>query len=227
MRILSALAVLLSVLTSAALDAAETSSMTASGGKVAFTFYHSNLRNAGLLLKDLHAADFQTGEVTLAIEPQSSLVVGSNEGFFETLLGGQLPVAAGLQVVAGGTQLLSENALLVPKSGTRDTLWLTNADGKHWFYLDYGHFELQGQTLHGRYMDVRIAADLAQMMGKPSLQGYLLGAASLQTHLNTSPPALGTQISAQPQGFTPACPVASPNWPTRRSDRTQCHLEKG
>ena len=200
-------------------EASEAQLASAGGGDIVFSFYPSNIHSAGLLLEGTHVADFQTDAVTLTISSDSSLSVETSEGFFAALGEGALSLDAGLNLIAGEVQLRSEDASLIAKKGSRDTLWLTDAGGKHWFYLDYGHFEQQRQTLHGRYMDVRIAADLADMMGQPALQGYLIGAASLETHFRT-PVVLSTgQYPDQPMpdlplGITSSCPVVAPVWPT-------------
>jgi hypothetical protein len=186
----------------------------ARGGQISFSFYRSNLSHVGLSLEGTHATDSQTDAVSLGISPTSSLSLDTSEGFFEALIGGELLLAAGLNVVAGKLQLRSEQTRLIPKQGTRDTLWLADAVGKHWFYLDYGHFEQQGQSLHGRYMDVRIAGDLAEMMGEPGLKGYLVGAANLETVITTPLTQSDPQFADQTQGITAFCPVPAPNWPT-------------
>lgn len=215
MRILSALAVLLCVLYPGKVDAAGTLPVQASGGEISFTFYRGNLQSAGLLMLGTYAVDSQTDAASLAISPHSNLDLDISDGFFEALAGGKLSMGAGLKVMAAGEQLSSENAQLVPKTSTRDTLWLTDAGGKHWFYLDYGHFEQQGQTLHGRYMDVRIAGDLAEMMGKPALKGYLVGAANLETRIKNPSAQPASQQSLQTNGISSFCPVISPNWPNQ------------
>ena len=157
MRTLVAFTLLLFGIWPLALFAADSDPIVTHGGEMSFTFYLSNLANAGLMLEGLQTADFKNGEVTLSVDLHNSMSVDSNEGIFQSLLGGALSTSALWQVAAAGNHLDSNSALVVPHQGSRDSLWLTNAAGERWFFLDYGHFQLQGQTLHGRYMDVRIA----------------------------------------------------------------------
>ncbi len=182
--------------------------LSANGGQLVVTFYRGNLRDVGLQVEGTRPLNFQHDTATITITTQGSLNFLATEGFFKELKSGQLHLAKGLTISAGAFQLESEHLLLEPRVAPQATLQLSDSQGEDWFYLDYGHYERDGEWLYARYLDVRIGRDLATRLGDPALAGFIVGSAHLKTTVQQSDP------SGSLEGITPSCPVPDPNWPT-------------
>ena len=195
---------------SIAAAATDAGPMSAQGGQLVVTFYRGNLRDVGLTVNGTRPLNFQHDIAAITISQNSSLSFHTHQGFFKELAGGQLNLDAGLTISAAGLQIVSEHLDLEPRATSQAALQLTGAQGEDWFYLDYGHYERDGQWLFARFLDVRIGRDLAARLGDPSLFGFMLGSAMLKTQVNLP---LVADSEAAP-GITPGCPVLDPNWPT-------------
>ncbi|MGB5488978.1 MAG: hypothetical protein WBN06_16420, partial [Lysobacterales bacterium] len=195
---------------SIAVAATDSDMMSAQGGQLVVTFYRGNLRDVGLTVDGARPLNFQHDIANITISPNSKLSFHANQGFFKELVGGQLRLDAGLTISAAGLQIDSEHLSLEPRLPSRATLQLAGVLGEDWFYLDYGHFERDGQWLFARYLDVRIGRDLADRLGDPALFGFMVGSAMLMTQVNLAKNA----DSESAPGITPSCPVLGPNWPT-------------
>jgi len=193
-----------------ALASTDAQLVSASGGQLDITFYRGNLRDAGLSVDGARPLNFQHDLASITIGQQSSLNFHTSQGFFTNLESGQLQLDSGLVIGAEGLILASEQLWLEPRIAPNATLQLSDAQGRDWFYMDYGHYDLDEQWLYARYMDVRIGRDLAARLGDPSLFGFMVGSALLKTHLVL--PLEGD--SAIINGISPSCPVPDPNWPT-------------
>ena len=183
---------------------------SARGGQLVVTFYRGNLRDVGLTVDGARPLNFQHDITTITISQNSELSFHTNQGYFKELVGGQLRLGAGLTISAAGLQIDSAHLNLEPRLPSQATLQLAGVLGEDWFYLDYGHFERDGQWLFARYLDVRIGRDLADRLGDPALFGFMVGSAMLMTQVNLAKNA----DSESAPGITPSCPVLGPNWPT-------------
>ena len=210
MRLLKAILTALISWHSIALASTDASLVSARGGKLEITFYRGNLRDAGLSIDGTRNLNFQHDLASVTISQLSSLNFETSQGFFTELESGHLQLDAGLTIGADGLQLASERLWLEPRAAPHATLQLSDAQGMDWLYMDYGHYEIDDQRLHARYMDVRIGRDLAARLGDPALFGFMVGSALLETHLLQLP---GSD-SVTTTGITPSCPVLEPNWPT-------------
>ena len=181
--------------------------LTASGGQLTLVFYRGNLNDSGLSVEGVKRLDFQHDTVTLQLPRHESLQFRAKSGHFTRLEGGQLPLASGLTIKAKDLQLKSSQLRIQPEHLSRDTLLLTDTNGMDWFHLDYGHYERIGQSLHARFLDLRVGHDLAQQLDDPTLLGHIVGYAMLETHIESP---LDAALN-----FGNICPVDEPNWPTQ------------
>jgi len=195
---------------SVALASTGTNLDSARGGQLEITFYRGNLRDAGLSTGGTRRLDFQHDLVSIAIGQKGSLDFSTSRGFFKDVESGHLQLHAGLTIDAVGLQLASEHLRLEPRTAPHTTLQLSDAQGMDWLYMDYGHYEIDDGWLYARYMDVRIGRDLAARLGDPSLFGFMVGSALLETRLEQFPEAQ----PATRTGISSSCPVQDPNWPT-------------
>ncbi len=210
MRALNVIIVAIISWHSLAVASADARLVSARGGQLVITFYRGNLRDAGLTVDGTRPLNFQHDLASIPIGQQSSLNFEISQGFFKDIESGHLTLDTGLVISADGLQLFSERLWLEPRTAPQTTLQLSDAQGMDWFYMDYGHYELDDQWLYARYMDVRIGRDLAARLGDPMLFGFMVGSALLETRYKRPlVPDSGTIM-----GVTPGCPVQEPNWPT-------------
>ncbi len=193
-----------------AVASTDTGLLSANGGQLVFTFYRGNLRDAGLRVDGTRPLNIQHDLASITITQQSSLRFRTSQGFFTGLESGQLRLARGLTISAGAMQLESAHLLLVPRVAAQATLQLSSLQGEVWFYLDYGHYERDGEWLYARYLDLHIGPELAARLGDPALAGFIVGSAQLKTRIQSPNPSGSGAL----EGITPSCPVQDPNWPT-------------
>ena len=207
MRVVFILILLAITFSSSAEDQGGIQYLSAAGGQLSLTFYHGNVLDSGLQLEGAHREDFQHDRAVLNSPGKGGINFRANDGYFTQLEDGYLPLDTGLRISANGFSLDSSQLHITPKEFTRDTLLLSDQQGMDWFYLDYGHYERQGQWLIARFLDMRITRELASRLGDPNLQGHIVGFATLETRINEQP---GVQL-----GNAETCPVETPNWPTQ------------
>ncbi|MDX2416243.1 MAG: hypothetical protein QNK19_02155, partial [Xanthomonadales bacterium] len=209
-RLLGVIILLMTCWHSIAVAVTDVDLRSAQGGQLVVTFYRGNLRDVGLTVDGARPLNIQHDIATISISQNSKLSFHTSQGFFKELVGGRLRLDAGLTISAAGLQIVSEHLELEPRVDSQATLQLAGALGEDWFYLDYGHFERDGQWLFAHYLDVRIGRDLAARLGDPALFGFMVGSALLKTQVNPPKDA----DSGYAKGITPSCPVENPNWPT-------------
>jgi hypothetical protein len=191
----------------------EPDSLSATGGQVLISIYRDNLPGIGLEIQGLERADFQNDTIDLQISNANQLQFQSTGGFFSRLQKGSLSLNSGLGLKVSTGEVSSDTLRIVPKQQSRDSLQILDEQGFVWFDLDYGHYEIEGEWLHARYLDLRISHDLALRLNDINLSGHIIGFAMLKTKIepNFASGLSGTEFLSS--GIGSNCPVLSPNWP--------------
>ena len=194
-------------------DVIESDILSANGGELLITVYRDNLLGTGLGITGLQRADFQHDSINLQISNVNQMRFQSNQGFFTRLQQGFLSLGRGLNLKTSLGEVSSDELRIVPKQKSRDSLQILDGQGFVWFDLDYGHYEIQGEWLHARYLDLRISNELAKRLNDTALSGHIIGFAMLKTSIE---PTVESELSAAEflsLGIGANCPVQSPNWP--------------
>ncbi len=160
---------------------------------------------AGLGLKIAGRPD-RDGDIAVEIQigSQGSLEFLAPGGHFQKLLGGSLPLTEPLALKSSGDEMIETMLRLAPAPGHPPALQLIDATGASWLTLEYGHFEVSGERLEVKAMDLRLGAAFATAIGRPELGRLWVGGAELITITNR-PVRAGTEAKG-------AC--TTPEWPT-------------
>ncbi|MEX0914681.1 MAG: hypothetical protein WD397_00640 [Wenzhouxiangellaceae bacterium] len=133
---------------------------------------------------------------------QFSAPGGSVTEFF----GGYLHYHGGLRLRAGDAVLDLIDFRVAPHPGQQGMFQLLDRDGTAWATLDHGHYELvdEDAALELRHANLSMTANMAELIGQPTLAGQVIGVAHLRAPVVSAGslvPVRGSQCS-------------SPNWPT-------------
>jgi len=127
---------------------------------------------------------------------------GAVEKFFD----GFLHYHGGLQLKSGGAEVDLVDFRVAPHPRKNGIFQLLDRAGTAWATLDHGHYELvdEGEALELRHANLSMTANMAELIGRPTLTGQVMGVIHLRAPVVSAgslQPVRGSQCS-------------SPNWPT-------------
>lgn len=154
--------------------------------------------------------------VEIPIGSQGSLEFLAPGGHFQKLLGGSLPLTEPLALKSSDGAMIETVLRLAPAPGHPPALQLIDATGASWLTLEYGHFEVSGERLEVKAMDIRLGAAFATAIGRPELGRLWVGGAELITIANR-PVRAGTEAKG-------AC--TTPEWPTLPGNNADLELTR-
>lgn len=127
-------------------------------------------------------------------------------GAVTEFFGGHLHYHGGLRLQAGNAVLDLIDFRITPHPEVEGVFQLLDRQDRPWATLDHGHYELidEGAALELRHANLSMSANMAELIGQPTLAGQVIGVAHLRAPVVSAgslEPVRGSQCS-------------SPNWPT-------------
>jgi hypothetical protein len=134
-----------------------------------------------------------------------------------SFVGGSLQARGGYVIELHDGVIDLTDFWLSTRAGDALILDVLSADGKRWFYVDRLMYELtdDGKTLAVRTMDLRISRELAQRIGRPEVDGWVIADMEVLTHVQRQGPgAIPSGGGSYYWAGTPATrPVGEPQPP--------------
>lgn len=127
-------------------------------------------------------------------------------GAVAEFFGGHLHYHGGLRLQANNAVLDLIDFRIAPHPEHQGVFQLLDRDDRPWATLDHGHYELvdEGAALELRHANLSMTANMAELIGQPTLAGQVIGVAHLRAPVVSAgslEPVRGSQCSG-------------PNWPT-------------
>lgn len=156
------------------------------GGDFRFMTFQGVLDDAELAF-DTTGEEVTRSDFALSVQNLGSLEFHAPEGAFAGFVGGRLSIEAGLSVRTSARSLSFDHLhVFGAQSGRLPSLIIRDTAGREIFTADYiqMHVNAADQSLRLSNMDFRIGRDLADMLGKPYLNGQVFGLLNMELNLN-------------------------------------------
>jgi len=119
---------------------------------------------------------------------QTALRFSESDGLPRALSGGSLRHAGGFMLVFPGGRADLRGFVLQPNARAPFALDVVGGDGKTWFTLDRGHYQLEDdrRTFALRYMNLRLSQQFARQLKRPEFAGLAVGGVDTLSPLTLS-----------------------------------------